>query len=55
MFNKIRPVDILVQGFSYDAADPPFGPIMDPRYSAEGTTAKLDHAGTISAIALDIF
>ena len=45
----------LLRGFSQEAVDPPLGPIMKPRYSAEGTTEKLDHSGTILLIALEFF
>lgn len=37
----------LLKFFSHEAEDPPFGPIMKPRYSAEGTTDNLDQSGTI--------
>ena len=37
----------LFRAFSQDAAEPPLGPIITPRYSAEGTTEKLAHSGTI--------
>ena len=33
--------------FSYEAAEPPLGLIITPRYSVEGTTEKLDHSGKI--------
>ena len=37
----------LLRGFSHEADEPPLGPIINPRYSAEGTTANLAHSGTI--------
>ena len=43
----------LLTGLSHEAVDPPFGPIMMPRYSADGTTEKLDHSGTICLIVLE--
>ena len=36
-----------LKGFSHDAEEPPLGPIMTPKYSAEGTTEKLDHSWKI--------
>ena len=42
---KIGAFHELVEGFSHDAEEPPLGPIMTPKYSAEGTTKKLDHTG----------
>ena len=30
-----------LRGFSHEAAEPPLGPIITPRYSADGTTEKL--------------
>ena len=38
--------------FSHEAAEPPLGPIITPRYSAEGTTEKLAHSGVIFLTAL---
>jgi hypothetical protein len=38
--------------FSHEAAEPPSGPIITPRYSADGTTEKLAHSGVIFLTAL---
>ena len=38
--------------FSHEAAEPPLGPIITPRYSAEGTNEKLAHSGVIFLTAL---
>ena len=44
---EIGALNVFVEGFSHDAAEPPLGPIMTPRYSAEGTTEKLAQSGKI--------
>ena len=44
----------LLKAFSQEAVDPPLGPIMKPRYSAEGTTEKLDHSETICLMVLEM-
>ena len=47
----VRSMNFL-RGFSQEAAEPPLGPIITPRYSAEGTTEKLAHSGVIFLTAL---
>ena len=43
----------LLRGGSHEADDPSLGPIMNPRYSAEATTEKLDQSGTICLMDFD--
>ena len=43
----------LASGFSHEALEPPFGPMMMPRYSADCETAKFAQSGTLSAIVLE--
>ena len=47
----VRSINFL-RVFSHEAAEPPFGAIITPRYSAAGTTEKLAHSGTIFLMAL---